>query len=358
LKLRRTLALCLASSLALAACGSRELGDTAEIRQVVRTAVLVHEPAECTELATEAFLEQISGQTGEAAVRACEGEAEDPIRRAKAVAVSNVKVRGSAATAEVAVAGHSGRSLVTLVEEGGRWKLDEVRSQGAGKQRRLRASKRLVQLTGPKELECIERRIAETSQAENDEINAAGPFSSARADAQTRGCLDFETETVGAGHEVAPKGSHYSYRIPPGFRKLDLSGLDASTTVITSTRTTHSGASISVGEEKVPALLQFYDVGELEAEVSSFEDALGEKYDGTGSSSSPVVVSTIAGHPAIRWEVTGGTGQVSQGTDEERIHISLGDRRVVVGCAWGRTEAEERTIKRGCQTLLRSLRVP
>jgi hypothetical protein len=358
LKLRRTLALCLASSLALAACGSRELGDTAEIRQVVRTAALVHEPAECSEFATQAFLEQISGQAGETAVRTCEGEAEDSGSKAESVAVANVKVRGSRATAEVIVDGQPVKSVVVLVEDGGRWKLDEVRSQGVGKQQRWRASKRFVQLTSPREQECIERRIAETSQAENDEIAAAQPFSSARADAQIRGCFAFESGTDGPGHQVAPEASRYSYTIPPGFRRLNLSGLEASTTVIESTETRHSGAAISVEEDEVPADLRFVDVGELEAEASSFEDALGEKYDDTGSSSSPVVVSTIAGNPAIRWEVTGGRGQVSQGTDEERIHIYSGDRAVVINCAWGRTAAEERTIKRGCQAVLHSLRIP
>ncbi len=362
---RCVLLLCLVPILALAGCGGAR-DDAAEIEQAIRTAALVHEPAECAEVATQAFLKQVSGRTGEAALQICEGEAEDPVSKAESVAVPKVRVRGSEATAEVAFFGLLGspleRRVVALVNEDGRWKLDEVISYSRGKIDRQEAQRRIAELGSSREIGCVNRRIAATSQALNDEIDLTRAFSSARSDAQTSGCYDSEFRQPGAGREVAPKGAQYSYRVPPGFRVKDPAEHDgAFTTAVTSARTRNSGAAIIVAEtDPIPAADQLLDTEEVAAGLVAFEDVLSDKYGDAGSSLSGPTVSTVAGYPASRWTLTGGEGQVFPGTDEERITILsyVENRMVVVNCSWGRTATERRTIRRGCEALLRSLRIP
>ena len=112
----------------LAACGSSE-SDEDKVVDVIETSVTSTDPADCKELATQAFLEQTELEQGSAAVKSCEESAEDTENDPDSVEVSEVEVDGSAATADVAFTGGSfdGQTLsVALVEEDGDWKMDEI----------------------------------------------------------------------------------------------------------------------------------------------------------------------------------------------------------------------------------------
>ncbi|HEV7616055.1 MAG TPA: hypothetical protein VGO36_07475 [Solirubrobacterales bacterium] len=119
----------LVSALALVACGSSGSGDEEKIEEAIETSATASDPANCAKLETLAFSEQSSGESGKAAVEACEEEAKDPEGKAESVAVSEVEVDGSKATANAAITGGSleGQTAsIALVEEDGQWKLDQI----------------------------------------------------------------------------------------------------------------------------------------------------------------------------------------------------------------------------------------
>lgn len=115
------------SALALAACGSSE-NDEEKIGAAIENAATGSDPSVCTEDQTAAFLEQTSGESGSAAVKECEKEAENG-ENAESVEVSEVEIEGEEATATAAITGSTldGQTLVLgLVKEEGDWKVNEA----------------------------------------------------------------------------------------------------------------------------------------------------------------------------------------------------------------------------------------
>jgi hypothetical protein len=115
------------SALVLAACGSGG-GDESKVEETIEKSATSTDPADCTKLETQQFMEQTTQESGKAAVKSCEEEAEKE-EGAESAAVSNVEVEGSSATAEAALTGGSldGQTVeVELVEASDQWKLNEV----------------------------------------------------------------------------------------------------------------------------------------------------------------------------------------------------------------------------------------
>jgi hypothetical protein len=113
----------------LVACGGSDESDEDKIVDVIETSVTGSDPADCKELATQAFLEQTELEQGAEAVKSCEASAKDTSDDPDSVEVSEVEVDGSAATANAAFAGggFDGQVIsLSLVEEDGDWKLDEM----------------------------------------------------------------------------------------------------------------------------------------------------------------------------------------------------------------------------------------
>ncbi len=118
----------LASALALSACGSSE-NDEEKISKAITASLTGHDPAECEELSTLAYMEQLTDGSGEEAVKACEAEKPETADDPDAVKVTAVTVDGSKANADVAFTGGNfgGQKIeVGLVEEDGDWKLDGI----------------------------------------------------------------------------------------------------------------------------------------------------------------------------------------------------------------------------------------
>jgi copper chaperone CopZ len=123
------LALVVVAALSVAACGGGGSSAEGEITETIEKAATTSDPANCTERETLNFVEQNTQTEGKAAVKACEEEAEAGEEQAEGVEVSNVSVNGEKATAEVAFEGGSLGSQaleVGLVEEGSKWKLDQI----------------------------------------------------------------------------------------------------------------------------------------------------------------------------------------------------------------------------------------
>jgi hypothetical protein len=120
--------LLIVSALALAACGGSGNSDESQIEEAVETSATSTDPANCTKLSTQGFMEQSTQTEGPEAVKSCEEEASED-QGAEAATVSNIEVEGSKATAEVAITGggFDGQAVeVSLVKEGDQWKLDEI----------------------------------------------------------------------------------------------------------------------------------------------------------------------------------------------------------------------------------------
>ncbi len=115
------------SALAFAACGSSG-GDEGEVEEVIEASATTTDPADCKKLQTQQFMEQISRESGGAAVEACEADAKDD-EGLDGATVSAIEVNGSSATAEAALTGGGldGQTVeVALIKDGDQWKMDEV----------------------------------------------------------------------------------------------------------------------------------------------------------------------------------------------------------------------------------------
>jgi hypothetical protein len=118
-----------ALALALGACGGGEESEEDKVVETIETSALSADPADCKELATQAFLEQTEFSQDSKAVESCEEGAEDTSDDPDSVEVSKVVVEGSEASADVAFTGGTfdGQTLsVALVDEDGDWKMDAV----------------------------------------------------------------------------------------------------------------------------------------------------------------------------------------------------------------------------------------
>lgn len=175
--------LLLLSALALAACGGggSDSGDEEAIEAAIVRSATTADPANCTEIETQAFAEQSSDDDGAAAVKECEKEAKDPSNNAKTVKVTKIKVDGSEASADAAIVGggFDGQTIsVSLVEEDGVWKLDQL--TGFAKL----DTARLAQIFGekleetgeltPRQTSCIVEGVEAASKEKAEELVLSG----------------------------------------------------------------------------------------------------------------------------------------------------------------------------------------
>jgi hypothetical protein len=113
----------------LAACGSSDSNkDEHEITDAIVQSGTTDDAANCTELETQRFVEQNQFEKGTAAIDECK---KPDGNNADSIDVSAIKVDGDKATAEAAVTGATfdGQTLqISLVKEGGKWKLDHLDS--------------------------------------------------------------------------------------------------------------------------------------------------------------------------------------------------------------------------------------
>lgn len=122
-----------AATMALAACGSDDDGgsseEDAEITEAIEQAATSDSVERCTEYQTAAFTEQTEFASGEQAVEACEQGADDGQVAGESVEVDNIEVDGDSAAADVSFVGgtlDNQQIAISLVMEGGQWKLDSL----------------------------------------------------------------------------------------------------------------------------------------------------------------------------------------------------------------------------------------
>lgn len=131
----RVAAICLA--MLLVGCGSSgeptlTIGDgpEAQVETVVKQSLLRSDPENCRTLYTQGFMEQVSGETDDAAVEECvESEADPDNRPAESVDLSDLAVRSRSATVTAAVNGGSFDGATfefKVVKTGDGWRIDRA----------------------------------------------------------------------------------------------------------------------------------------------------------------------------------------------------------------------------------------
>jgi hypothetical protein len=173
--MRRLLLPCLivVCALGFAACGGGGDSDEAQIEDAIVSSASDSEASDCTELVTLKFAEQSTQESGDAAIVACEEEAEDPSGDADEVTVSKIEIDGSGATAvaELSGGGFDGQTVsIALVKQDEQWKLDEITGfvefDAAALARTLDAGLEAGGLLSKEQLGCIVERIGSVSQKE------------------------------------------------------------------------------------------------------------------------------------------------------------------------------------------------
>jgi hypothetical protein len=164
-----------AMSLAAAACGGSS-GDQDEerVREVIEGLATEPDPGNCTELATQKFLDQVEAPDGEEAVESCEQAAEEEADDfADAAEVSEIEIEDGSATASVSFEGgvnDGQQASVTLVDEDDEWKLDSLEDLEIDRAR-FEAALRSAVATGQQgftkgDVECMIRRLERVGTSE------------------------------------------------------------------------------------------------------------------------------------------------------------------------------------------------
>ena len=169
------------SALALAACGSSS-DEEADIEAAIETSATTTVPADCKQVNTQQFMEQVTRESGEAAVEECEKEAEND-EGSDSVSVSSVEIDGSSASAEAALSGGNldGQTLeVVLIKDGDQWKMDEVVEFTDFDQAKLVAAledqfAESSEEVDPKLAACFVEAFEQGSQEEVEELLFKGP---------------------------------------------------------------------------------------------------------------------------------------------------------------------------------------
>lgn len=116
------------AALMLASCGGS--GEREQLEAMVRAATADTGPGSCLKYETLHFLEDNYRREGDAAVRACEESALDPLdERPRSVDVSQVDIAGDSATAVILFEGSlvDGQKVrYDLVKREDKWKFDEM----------------------------------------------------------------------------------------------------------------------------------------------------------------------------------------------------------------------------------------
>jgi hypothetical protein len=149
-------------------------GESAAVAAAIKEAATSTDPALCTRLETQRFVEQNELVKGQAAVQRCREHAADTADNPHTTNVSGVKVAGDVATARAAFEGGTldGQAIdLRLVKEQGRWKLDHIDDFARFDRKRFLAAlgaslKRPPSSQSPDTVNCIVGRIGGLSDSD------------------------------------------------------------------------------------------------------------------------------------------------------------------------------------------------
>jgi hypothetical protein len=165
-------------------------------------------------------------------------------------------------------------------------------------------------------------------------------------------------QAPGHGQQVAPQGSLYAYRIPPGF-------VAAGTAVGPVTTT---GAAFSTGV-RLPgsrpgdgiAIAQTAANSHI-ADLAALRKAL-PRIDGEvrgapiARAIGPGVAREVGGRPAVTWALAGIKAAVAPTDGQATFVFSSASNVVVVNCRWPHAGSGRVALRKGCDAVLATLAV-
>lgn len=181
---RRALAalVLLVLALGVSACGGGGSGESDEeqVEATIKTALTSTDPSACGESRTLDYMEEIGNSTGAKAERECEEDVASRENLPNSVTVSKIEVEDGKATAEVAFEGGEPDGLVVnvaLVEEDGKWKINEFTDLARLDRDRFTAKIEAAfrkEGLGPPEVRCLIAGLDKLPQDEFEEIVLSG----------------------------------------------------------------------------------------------------------------------------------------------------------------------------------------
>jgi hypothetical protein len=165
-------------------------------------------------------------------------------------------------------------------------------------------------------------------------------------------------QAPGHGQQVAPQGSLYAYRIPPGFvaagtrvGPVTTSGAAFSTGVALAGGPSGDGVAVAqtAANSHVPGLTA------LRAVLPKVDRALHKSP--IARTIGPAVAHEVGGRPAVSWSVAG-IRSASAPTDGEATFVfSSAANVVVVNCRWPHAGPQRAALRAGCDSVLGTLAV-
>ena len=156
--------------------------ETAAIAAVIKKAVSTTDPADCTRLMTQRFVEQSELSKGRAALKRCEEDVGDASGNPRSTIVSNVRIDGDTARARAAFDGGDldGQAVnLRVIRDGEGWKVDHIDSFARFDRKRLLRATENALRRPPQELSadaagCIPRRLDKLSDAALQQVFLSG----------------------------------------------------------------------------------------------------------------------------------------------------------------------------------------
>ena len=150
-----------------------------------------------------------------------------------------------------------------------------------------------------------------------------------------------------AGQTVSPDGAPYSYTVPDGFRKGVAKG--------------GSGVRYPSGvglDDTSVVLVSTFDAGDVNADnLSSLTRSIDRDFRRTtgrqARSIAGPIETEVAGHPALRWNLSGYRTERGELTDGEVYSVFARSTALTVACRWKPDKRVQ--LQRGCANVRSTL---
>jgi hypothetical protein len=166
------------------------------------------------------------------------------------------------------------------------------------------------------------------------------------------------TQAPGRGQQVAPQGSLYAYRIPPGFVEAGTrvgpvvtTGAAYSTGVAIPGGPAGDGVAVAqtAGKSHIPdlaALRTLLPKADRAVRGSAIARVIG-----------PPIAHEVGGRPAVSWDVAG-IRSLTPPTDGQATFVfSSAMNVVIVNCRWPHAGPQRAALRAGCASVLDTLAV-
>jgi hypothetical protein len=166
------------------------------------------------------------------------------------------------------------------------------------------------------------------------------------------------TPASGHGQQVAPQGSLYAYRIPPGFVEAGTrvgpvvtSGAAYSTGVAIPGGPSGDGVAVAqtAGNSHIP------DLAALRALLPRADRAV--RGSAIARVIGPPIAHQVGGRPAVSWDVAGIRSVAPQTDGQATFVFSSATNVIVVNCRWPHAGPQRAALRAGCNSVLDTLAV-